>query len=103
VHVVGVLDHDEVLTLGPAEAQLGYGGSPILKEARLEVGVGPGPGDNTGAVHGTDIVLVFLDHRVDELGAYDSSGDESLFEGGDSALHGRRFRTVVTVAHAGSR
>src|SRR5262249_19041116 len=65
--------------------------------------VGPGPGHDPGAVHGTDVVLVRGHHGVDESGREDPLLDEQLLQRPGAHLdRGERRGMMMLVAHAGS-
>ncbi len=59
-----VLDHDHVLALAPAIAQLGDGRSGVVQKAGLVGRIAPSPGDHPRAVARTDLVLIGVDDRI---------------------------------------
>ena len=77
---LGVLHDDNVLALGPLEAQFGYGRCPVLEQACLELRVRPGLCDNLRAVQGADILLVGLDEGIHDVRIDETPLHEQLLE-----------------------
>lgn len=75
-----VLDDDDVLALGAAEAEFLDGGGAVRQEPSAVLGVGPGLGDHLGAVERTHVGLVVGDERIDHLGVDQTAFGEQLFE-----------------------
>ena len=68
MHIVGVLDYDDVLALGAGESQFLDGAGAVGEQALAVLVIDPGLGHDLGTVHGADIVDEAVDEAVEHLG-----------------------------------
>ena len=95
--VGGVLQRDDVLALGTAEAELRDRGGGVVEQPSAVRGIDPRVGDDLRPVHRAEVVLVGLDDRVDRVGGDEAPLDEQRLDRGDALLDLGERRRVVTV------
>ena len=99
-HVVGlrrVLDRDQVVADPADMAVFRDRRRGIIEQRLLEGGIGPGLGDDAGAVVRADLGLVGLDDAVDGRGVDIALLGQDRFQRPHPQLHLGQFRAVIVV------
>ena len=92
-----VLDRDQMIADAADMAERRDGGGAVLQQAALEVGIGPGLGDDARAVVRADLGLVGLDDEIERLGVDVALLGQDGFERAHPQLHLAELGAVVVV------